>query len=274
MRGTEEAPASLSERLRARRMRRIRTWSLAIGGAVVVLATAAVLWFSPVLAVRSVEVTGSEYVDGSALADSLTETYAGTPLPQVPRGEVSEAVLAAHHQIAEAEVSWGGPRTLVVTLTDRVPVLALHAGDSWTRYDAEGVAIDTAERAPEGIAVVELAPDGEGAEGTEDSAEVVAQSLALLRAIPDTEREQVRSVRVRSATDLQVVLGIPGDAGRDGSPEAGEESADTREVTIDFGTAEDIERKFEIARILVGEGATSIDVSVPDAPVVRDTPED
>lgn len=234
--------ASLADRLAARRRARIRTWAIVAGAALAVIGLAAVAWFSPVLALECVEVTGTELTDPDAVAEYVTDAHAGTPLPQIRRGRLEEAIVAEFPKADTVTVSWAGPRALAVEVSDLQPVLTVPAGDAFERYDITGRIIDRVPEAPDGLPVLELA---EGA----DAPAAVGAAVAFIDAVPAAQREHITSMRAGSDQDLRMLY--------------------DHEVTVHFGSPEDTARKFEVALALMRTGATEIDVSVPEVPVTR-----
>ncbi|MCK1804140.1 hypothetical protein NLM24_39510 [Nocardia zapadnayensis] len=237
--------ASLADRLAARRRARIRTWAIAAGAVLAVLGLAAAAWFSPLLALERVEVTGAELTDPAAVTEYVEGAHAGTPLPRIRLGALEEAIGAEFPKTDTVRVRWAGPRALAVELTDRQPVLAVPADGGFDRYDIAGHAIDSVDEAPDGLPVLELT---EGA----DVPAAVGAAVAFIDAVPAAQRAHITSMRAGSDQDLRMLYDHEG-----------------TEVTVHFGSPEDTARKFEVALALMRTGATEIDVSVPEVPVTR-----
>ncbi|MFD1214730.1 cell division protein FtsQ/DivIB, partial [Arthrobacter sp. GCM10027362] len=120
----------------ARRKIRRRVW---IGAAVVLVLVAAaigVLVFSPVLAVKTISVSGTSLIPAREVDDRLAP-LAGTPLPQVSEAEVRSRLdgLAA---VSDVKVEARPPSELSVRIIERVPVAVLKAGKSYALIDEEG----------------------------------------------------------------------------------------------------------------------------------------
>ncbi|WAL41082.1 cell division protein FtsQ/DivIB [Brevibacterium sp. BRM-1] len=233
--------SSLSDRVAARRRRRRgrALWALLV--IAVVLAAAAVAWFSPALALQSVSVAGGGLTDAGAVRERVLERYRGTPLPQIRLAPLGRELTAENPKASRIDVRWSGPRSLRVSIVDRAPVLAVEVEGGWQRYDADGRAIDTAAKRPEGLPqlITRGAP----------SAATVRAAVDMLGQLPEDARAATKRAQAASERDLRIVY-----------------DADGRDVEIRFGDAADIAKKFEVARVLLGRRPGFIDVSVPDAP--------
>ncbi|GAA4285277.1 hypothetical protein GCM10022261_28080 [Brevibacterium daeguense] len=233
---------SLSDRLAQRRRRRMLRWGI---GAAVVAALAALLsvaWFTPVLELRSVEVTGGELTDPEEVRESVLSAHAGTPLPRIRLGALEGQLLDDYPKAAEIRARWSGPNSLRISVTDRRPVLAVPDAGRWDRYDGEGNRIDSVTAEPE-LPVLEL-------DGVVDIPAAITSAVQFMAAVPEAERANIVSMTAGSPEDLRIVYLHEED-----------------EVTIVFGSPEDAARKFEVARALLGTGPKTIDVSVPEVPV-------
>ncbi|WP_101649695.1 FtsQ-type POTRA domain-containing protein [Brevibacterium ihuae] len=237
--------ASLADRLAARRRARIRTWAIVGAVAALVLGLAAAAWFTPVLELRAVEVTGAELTDPAEVEDAVLASHGGTPLPQIRLSRVEDELVSAFPKAASVEVGWAGPNALSVAVTDREPVLAVPADGGWDRYDVDGEVIDSVADEPKGLPVLALEDDA-------DVPGAVSAVVAFLDAVPAEQRAGVTSMSAGSGRDLRMRYDHEG-----------------TEVTVLFGSPEDAARKFEVARALMATGATEIDVSVPEVPVTR-----
>lgn len=243
--GRSETTASLSDRLAARRRARLTRLLIIAVSAALIIGLLAAAWFSPVLAITSVKAQGSEFYTAEQIEDAVLTDWSGTPLPQAMPGQVEKAALTRLPKAASATVRWAGPRALAVTVTDRVPLIAVRAGSGWDRVDATGTTIDTVTGEPEGLARLELTSGA-------DRKATISAALALLDELPDGVPEQISVVRAGNPAKIEIDYS----PGEDASP-----------VTIRFGSAEEAARKFDIASKLVDTGAQTIDVSVPEVPV-------
>ena len=117
---------------------------LAAAGVALLVLLAAPLW-APLLLrqmsffhVRRVEIVGARYVPVSDVLDRLrVDTTASVWDPTGPLA----ARVAAHPQIRAASVQRKLPGTLVVTVTEHVPIALVPTPDGFRAYDARGVAL-------------------------------------------------------------------------------------------------------------------------------------
>jgi cell division protein FtsQ len=207
-----------------------------------------VLWGSPLLAVRTVQVDGVATLP----AEQVRETAGvdeGTPLLRVDVTAVQERV-AQLPQVDSVEVTRGWPSTVVITVVERTPVAVVGTPGRRSLVDARGVLFDTITGdAPEGVVPLEVADPGP------DDAPTMA-ALGALTALPDDVRGQVAGAAATSAEDVSLTL-EDGTTVRWGTPEQTDEKAAALTAVLD-----------QIASGAL-EPAGTIDVSTPDAVVLR-----
>lgn len=226
--------------------RRRRRLAGVLAALVLVALLAGVLFLTPLLAVREVQVRGAELTDPARVEEALAG-YHGVPLPRVSEDEVRDAV-GAVPQVRSIEVVLEPPHRLVVELQERVPVAAVADGGEFSVVDSEGVELRTAATAQEaGVPVVEGGPEVLGTERFEAIAGVLA-------ALPESVLGQLSAASAESLSSVEL------------------DFADGR--TVVWGTAEDSELKAQVLRELVeargtASGVETYDVSSPTRPVVR-----
>jgi cell division protein FtsQ len=237
-------PSRRSRRAASRKRRPIQA-----AAAVAALAVLAwVLWGSPLLAVRTVQVDGVTTLP----AEQVRETAGldeGTPLLRVDVDEARERV-AQLPQVASVEVTRGWPSTVVITVVERTPVAVVGTPGRRSVVDARGVLFDTITgEAPDGVVPLDVAEPG-----PDDPPTMAA--LGALTALPADVREDVAAAAATSAEDVSLTLD-DGTTVRWGTPEeTGEKAAALTAV---------------LAQIESGalDPAGTIDVSTPDAVVLR-----
>jgi cell division protein FtsQ len=191
---------------------------------------------TPLLAVRRFEVTGSSIVSAAQVI-GVAAVPLGTPLARVDTGAVAGRVRTLA-PVASVEVSRSWPSTLVIALTERVPVavVAQPSGD-FLVLDDTGTVFDQVVTPPEAtLPIVVTAP------GPTDPATLAA--LRVLAALTPALRAAAAAVVASSAQDIQVRL-------RDGR-------------VVVWGDASASPRKAQVATALLGRAAHRIDVSTPD----------
>jgi cell division protein FtsQ len=207
--------------------------------AIVVVALVVVLWFSPLLSVRSVAVDGAVVVPEEQVLDALAVPD-GTPLLRVDTAAAAQRV-AAIPRVAQAKVTVDFPSTLRAVIAERVPVLFFESPRGAHLIDANAVEFAVAPPPP-GLPVLHtLHP------GTADRATRAA--VAVLDSLPDSLRPQLASIAAKSESDIELTL-------HDGR------------VVIWGGDTGD-QRKAAIIDPLLTRPGQTYDISSPDLPTVR-----
>jgi cell division protein FtsQ len=178
-----------------------RRWPFRLGiGLVLTLLIAAVyvVGFSPVLALRSVVVTGSGAASLSDPVRSAVGIPDGTPLALVDMGDVRDRV-AAVGPVASVTVERQWPHTLVISVTARVAVAVSQANGRWWLLDATGKPYQPVSEPPERLMKLELSTLAQG-----DRATLAA--LGVLGSLPPALRSSVSSIAAPSAYTITLNL--------------------------------------------------------------------
>jgi len=214
-----------------------------------VLATIAwVLWASPLLAVRTVQVDGVRTLSVADVRDAAGLTT-GTPLLRVDV-DAAAARVRRLPQVASAQVARGWPDRIVVTVTERVPVAAVDVAGHRSLVDASGVPFETVTGdVPDGVVPLDVARPG-----PHDAATRAA--LAAIAALPSSVRSDLRSVSATSGEEVVLHLTdgttvLWGDGGQ-----AAAKAAALAGLLHQIGAG-------------TVKGAGTIDVSAPGAVVLR-----
>jgi cell division protein FtsQ len=230
----------------ADRRRRLLVLGGAAAGVLGLLAW--LLWGSPLLAVAAVRVDGAGTLTAAEVVD-VAGIAEGTPLLRVDV-DAAEARVARLPQVADAEVTRGWPRTIVVTVVERVPVAVVEESGTRSLVDADGLLFDTVTGAPPaGVVPLDVTDPGSGNRATR-------AALAALVALPEDVRGDVTGARATSAEDVTLTL-EDGTTVLWGSAEQAAEKADALVALLDQVRAGTL------------EPAGTIDVSVPSAVVLR-----
>lgn len=224
--------------------RRRRNWFIVLGtvGALVVFVAAGV--FTPLMAVRNVQVVGATSVNVADIEQALAR-FDGVPLALVNEGDVHRA-LEPFPLIQRYAIELIPPDTLTVRIEERLPVLSIEQDGVFVLYDAAGVLLGTADAPVGGVPV---------ASGgiTDLTSDAFAAAARVLRDMPAELRAQVGSVVASSGQD--VTLGL------------------TSGVQVLWGDAEETRRKAVVLTSMMaalGDRAIEqIDVSSSGAPVFR-----
>ena len=239
----------LARRRRPARPRSRRRSMLRLGAAVLLL-TAAVwfLWSGPLLAVGTVQVDGAD----SLAADEVRKAAGievGTPLLRVDVEKV-EARVARLPQISGVEVTRGWPRSVVITVVERVPVAVVGEAGRRSLVDSDGVLFDTITGAPPpGVVPLEVSDPG-----PDDDATMAA--LEALVALPEKVRDGIDGATVGGPEDITLTL-TDGTLVRWGGPAESATKATVLTALLDRMSDGEL------------EPAGTIDLSTPDAVVLR-----
>lgn len=240
--------ASADARFQERALQRRRQpWRRALWALCSLLVVAAMVWlafWSPVLAVRQVQVTGVTGADKAAVM-ALVDVDKGTPLARVDLGAVEERV-RTRRTIAEVSVRREWPSTLRVRTVSRQPALVLKNPQGQLEVvDSTGVSYETVTKAPPGVPVVRA----DSSKGT--TKEALEAALSVIHTLPVGLAEKVTSLQVSTANLVSFTLGG---------------------VKVVWGGAEEPERKLQILQALLATDPDVVDVSAPDTPVTRGGP--
>lgn len=237
---TERRRERLAERRRVRKRRIVRA---SIAGAAAVL-LAWVVFFSPLLALRSggVAVRGAGAVgvaDGDVKA--AVAEFVGTPLVRLNTGEVESKVRKSLPMVKRAKVTRNFPGGVTVAVTLRKPVACMAEKTSCTAIDEDGVRLDIPKSQAASLPKLKLA-DG-------DAPRATSIMGALLGALDEGTRRRVASVEVTRAGQVSFTLS-------DGA-------------TVNWGGAEESAVKARVLKGLLSQKAKLYDVSAPHAPVTE-----
>jgi cell division protein FtsQ len=229
--------------LRAQEVRR-RPWRLTAYAAGVVAVLALLVWvvaFSPLLAVRSVEVVGVPQSEVGAIRN-LAKVPIGQPLARVDSGAVSTRV-AQLATLADVSIERSWPSTLVIHASPRVPFLVVKNPQGELEVvDLNGVAYAKIGAPPPGVPVVYAASQAAL------SRDALAAAVSVLRVLPERLHRTVSRVVVSSADLVTLTIGP---------------------TQVVWGGIDAPERKLTIMEALLKGAPRVIDVSAPDTPVTR-----
>lgn len=226
------------------RSRRRRTaWLVTLGSITVLLGGIIGAAYSPLMALRTIEVVGAERVSSDQVVDALSDQL-GTPLPLIDFSHV-KSELADFILIQSFVTESRPPGTLVVRIVEREPIGVISSDAGFDLVDAAGIVIESTEELPEGYPQIE-APDGVGSAGFLAAGEVI-------HALPAGIRSELDSVQ--AATKDDVTLNLAGGA------------------KVAWGSAEESEYKAVVlAALMVGHPVGSVneyDVTSPNSAVLR-----
>jgi cell division septal protein FtsQ len=203
--------------------------------------------FSPLMALQTIEIKGTNRVDETQLRQALSDQI-GTPLARLDFGAIKKDI-AGFPLIESYVTEEAPPHTLVVTVTERTPVVAVQSGKSFDLVDPAGIVVQSSPKQPTNMPVADIGHAKLGSSEFRTMTEVVL-------ALPSTVRQQVTSVKGSTADDVTLTL-------KDGS-------------TVVWGNPEQSDAKAALLAALVKDHAArnpgvvvEYDVSAPDNGVIR-----
>jgi cell division septal protein FtsQ len=181
-----------------KRARRRRTIALVTAGSLVLLAlVVAAAAYSPLMAVKTIEITGTQRVSAQDIQDSLADQV-GVPLTLVDRAAVGR-VLGSYPLVRSYSVQTRPPSTLIVSIVERTPVGVIADGAEFDLVDPAGVVIETAPAAQEGYPLLST-PTGSA------SGAAFRATARVLLTLPESLESQVASAAATTGDDVSLTL--------------------------------------------------------------------
>ncbi len=221
---------------------RILGSSLFIGGPIALILLVVATFFTPMLAIEQIKVSGNDRIQANKVMGALEELV-GRPLTTVSQDNVAE-LLADFALIETFALQAEPPHTLTVKIRERQPIVILVRGGKNYLYDAAGVRIDVAN-AKDKYPYFRFTADP-----LKDKKYKTAMEVLL--SLPVATYKQVFSIQVSDQLTTDLIL----------------RKSDTRVI---WGNAKQGLLKAEVLNSLIETGVkpgVTIDVSSPKAPVV------
>lgn len=194
--------------------------------------------------VRSVQVTGTHLVS-PAQVRSAADIPAGLPLIRVNGTAVLHRVEQLR-QVQSARVSRDWPNTVVISVTERVPALAVPDGQGYGLIDKYGVVVESVSEQPLDTPILAL-PAGSAQPAALRGNPAVYAAAVVVRELPHYLTRELKSVR--APTPAEVTLRL-----NDG-------------VSIVWGGTDRAGEKAKELAVLMRTHARSYDVSAPGTAV-------
>jgi cell division protein FtsQ len=241
---TDEETVTLAGRDFARRrwrqrLRRLRPLLYAVLLLALVGTGVWLVFFSSVVTVREVSVSGNQTVS-SVRVRAVAKAPIGRQLARVDLAAI-QARIETIPAVESVSVSRSWPHTIAVEVVERTPVAVVERGAGLQAVDDEGVLFGSYVRQPDDLPLVRTAADVKS-EALAEAARVVTSLRADIQA-------RVESVDVASIDRITLKL--------------------TGGRTVMWGSAEDSQQKAAVLAVLLERRADEIDVSVPGRPTTR-----
>jgi len=225
----------------------VRRWLLVAAVLVLALAAAYAFWFrgSSYVAVEEVKITGAEQVPE---VDSALRAAADGQSTLHPDADALRAAVAGNPAVAGIKVDTDFPHTMLIDVRTRIPVAYL--ASEGVVVAGDGTILDNTGKAPEGIPEIKVDDDAGLVSGdlvTGDALEI----SRVLGAAPPPLAEAINSAETDKDVGVSVEIG-PG-------------------LELRFGDSTSADLKWKAAAAVLAdpkfEGASYLDLSVPDRPV-------
>lgn len=240
-RGLASSRDRFQQRASVARRQPLRRWGYAVLALAVVVLLVWLVAFSPVLAVRSVEVVGVPESEVAAIR-TRAQVPMGEPLARVDTDAVADRV-AELATLADVSIERSWPSTLVIHASPRKPFLVVKNPQGQLKVvDESGMAYAEVTRAPAGVPVVTAASEAAL------SRDALATAVSVVRVLPTSLQRRTSAVTVSSANLVTLSVG---------------------RTTVVWGGVAEPERKLAIVTALLRHNHRVIDVSAPSTPVTR-----
>ncbi|MEY2848848.1 MAG: hypothetical protein RI885_1513 [Actinomycetota bacterium] len=167
------------------------------GFVVVMVALVAVAVYSPLLALRSIEINGTQRIDPARLLEAV-DGQLDTPLALVDFPAIDDQ-LGAFPLIRSYVTETRPPGTLVIHIVERQPIGAVAVGGGFTLVDPAGVVIEKAQARIDGVPLIDVG--GADADGAAFDA-----AVEVLLALPDPVLSMLDTITARSKDDVTLSL--------------------------------------------------------------------
>ncbi len=226
---------------------RRQPWRAAFFVLMVLAIVAGVAWAlleSRLFVVRGVEVTGTHLVT-PAQVRSAADIPSGLPLIRVNEAAVAHRVERLR-QVESAQVSRDWPNRMLISVTERVPALAVPGSQGYDLVDKHGVVVETVSEQPPDTPILAL-PGGSAQPSALRGNPAVYAAAVVVRELPRYLVKSLVSVRAPSAIEVTLRL-------RNG-------------VSIVWGGTDRPAEKAKELAVLMRTHARSYDVSAPGTAV-------
>ncbi|PZU02414.1 MAG: cell division protein FtsQ [Gordonia sp. (in: high G+C Gram-positive bacteria)] len=224
---------------RARGVSGLRLLLLTVGAIVVVIALTAVAYFSPLMSVRTIEVTGNSIVQSPEIVAAAALSK-GEPLMQVDTAAAAQRV-SMIPRVATVRVKREYPSTITVSVVERQPVV--YTERDGKRYLMDKLGFEFAQQdPPPGLAELVTSNPGSGDPSTR-------AALSVMTGVPAYVADQVARIEVTSPVNIVLQL------------------KDNR--TVVWGDDERNGEKAETLRHVLGQEGTEYNVSSPQNPTFK-----
>jgi cell division protein FtsQ len=188
------------KRFTKRTRRRRAVWLICVSATVAVLVLAITTAFSPLMALRTIDVVGTSRLHQDAVVKAL-DSQLGKPLPLIDFGVIKRE-LGSFTLIRSYSTETHPPGTLIVHIVERQPIGLLKTAAGFELVDQAGVVISSSSDRPGGYPVIASSGGAAGAGSTSG----FRASTSVLSALPASVLPQVQTVSAKTTDDVTLIL--------------------------------------------------------------------
>lgn len=181
-----------------RRSRRRRiTWAVAIAIVATMLALVAIAVYSPLLALKKIEIDGASRVDPASIR-SAVDGQLETPLALIDFERITDE-LSAFPLIRSYVTEVIPPDTLRIHVVEREAIGSIVAGSGFTLIDPAGVVIERSATRPPGWPLIDVS-------GADSRSAAFDAAVEVMLALPDSVRGGLDTVTASTRDDVRLTL--------------------------------------------------------------------
>jgi cell division protein FtsQ len=205
-----------------------------------VVALGYLLFFSSLLGVRSIEVSGLHRVTKAQVLE-LAQIRDREPLLSYNTGAAEERI-GALPQVARVEVGRSLPSTITIEVVERTPLAYFAAGDGIRLVDRTGVPFHRVDKPAKSLPELRVSKAAASDPSTR-------AAMTVLAGVPEKLRTKVRVIAAQTPGSIELTL-------------AGGK-------VVNWGDAEQLDRKAHVLAALLSQPGEVYDVSSPELPTIR-----
>ena len=244
--GADQGTAASRRRRSARAPR--RGWLIGGGLVAIIAIVAAVVWFSPWLVVKNIDVEGVVHGDKDAIveASGISENQKLIRLDT----DASARSVAGQPWVDSVTVSRSWPQGVTISVREFTPVVFVRATDGEHLFSANGQEFVTAAPPPGVIEVVDAPRVDEPTDGKVDpEPRVMKAVLNVVKALPEPVAHRVERISAPSEAEIKLFL--------------------TDGYEVYFGSSDNAAEKARATEIVLNRGEKIWNVSNPRRPAAK-----
>lgn len=225
-----------------------RGWLIGAGLVAIIAIVAAVVWFSPWLVVKNIDVEGVVHGDKDAIveASGISENQKLIRLDT----DTSARSVAGQPWVDSVTVSRSWPQSVTISVREFAPMVFIRATDGDHLFSDNGQEFVTAPPPPGVIEIVDAPRVDEPADGKVDpEPRVIKAVLTVVKALPELVAHRVERISAPSEAEIKLFL--------------------TDGYEVYFGSSDNAAEKARATEIVLNRGEKTWNVSNPRLPTAK-----